>query len=81
MLISCAPQKSTVSDIELKRLLERIATSRFYHRIHRKAGTPIKTDREIFLEACEIFRLKPELALEKLKKKNPKLYSHLKGKP
>ncbi|MEM7180431.1 MAG: hypothetical protein AAF518_05935 [Spirochaetota bacterium] len=79
LLISCAPKKDSVSNIELRRLLERVAVTRVSHRLSRKVGAPLKTDREIFLEACKVFRLSPELALEKIQKKNPKLYSRLKG--
>jgi hypothetical protein len=40
----------------------------------------LKTDYQIFKEVCDVFRLNPSLAMEKLKSQNPELYKHLKAK-
>ena len=42
--------------------------------------TKIKSDREIFIETCELYRLNPDLVLEKLQTANLPLYNRFKEK-
>ena len=77
LLSSCAPNKSDVSDSDIKRLIERVSVIRFTQSLDQEEGSKLKTDHEIFLEACKVFRLDPIKTKEKLKITNPKLYERL----
>lgn len=77
-LVHCAPMKAEVSDVDLKKFLERYAIVRM-NTILESGEESQLNEGKIFLESCSILRLKPELVLEKIKAQNPKLYSKLKG--
>lgn len=77
--LNCAENKSEISKLDLKRLIQRISTIRVNEHIESKDASLIKSDRQIFLESCEILRLKPSNALSKIKELNPKLYKKLAG--
>ena len=77
---SCAPNKPDVTDSDIKRIVERISTIRFTQSLDQEEGTKLKSDYEIFLEACKVFRLDPEKTKQKLKSSNPKLYEKLEQK-
>ena len=79
---TCAPKKEQVSDVDLKRLVDRIAMIRISQNLDFDPtdDKPIKTDYQIFKEVCEIFRLDTTLALEKMKSQNPELYKHIMAK-
>lgn len=79
-LMGCAPEKTEVTEQDIHRLIERISYVRFSDRIENEDITKIKTDREHFMEACEIYRLNPDLVLEKLKTTRPELYARFKEK-
>lgn len=79
-LISCAPNKPEVSDSDVKRLIERMSANRFVQGLDQEEGAKIKSDYEIFLEACKVFRLDPAKVKAKLRDSNPKLYERLEQK-
>ena len=78
LFFSCAPKKEQVSDVDLKRLVDRIAMMRMSQNLDFDPtdSKPLKTDYQIFKEVCEIFRLDPTQALEKMKSQNPELYEN-----
>ncbi|MCB1141892.1 MAG: hypothetical protein H7A24_05425 [Leptospiraceae bacterium] len=78
LLIHCAPLKEDVSDLDVRRIIDRISISRFSIRLENEDLTVLKTDKEIFYEACEVYRLKPEIVLNKIKSSHPQLYAKLK---
>lgn len=82
LFYSCAPKKEQVSDVDLKRLIDRIAVIRLSQNLdfNPTDSKALKTDYQIFKEVCEIFRLDPTLALEKMKSQNPELYKHIMAK-
>ncbi len=77
---SCAPNKPEVSDSDIKRLIERMSANRFVQGLDQEEGAKIKSDYEIFLEACKVFRLDPAKVKAKLRDSNPKLYERLEQK-
>ena len=79
-LLNCAPEKTEVTDLDMHRLIDRISFTRFSDRLETEDSTKIKSDREIFLETCEIYRLNPNTVLDKLKTSHPKLYNRFKDK-
>lgn len=80
LFLSCAPKKDDVTDVDVKRLIERISLARFSENLEYDAEHPSRSEYKIFLEACEIYRLKPDLALEKIRSQNPELYKYLVSK-
>ncbi|WP_411822199.1 LA_1448 family UV-C exposure upregulated protein [Leptospira sp. 'Mane'] len=70
----CAPKKETVSPYDLKRVLERVAVSRIQTGLGADLDKPSPTDRALFEEACDIYRLPIEKAKHALKEKNESLY-------
>ena len=60
------------------RVMERISYMRFANRLETEDLTTVKSDRQIFLEVSEIYRLRPNLVLEKLKSAHPDLYNRFK---
>lgn len=82
LFYSCTPKKEQVSDVDLKRLVDRIAMIRLNQNLDFDPtdSKALKTDYQIFKEVCEIFRLDPTLALEKMKSQNPELYKHIMAK-
>jgi hypothetical protein len=72
----CAPLKDDVSEIDVKKIVDRLASVRLYSSLDPKEKNQ-KTDKEIFYEICKIMRLKPELVLEKIKKSDTVLYEHI----
>ncbi len=78
LLISCAPERTTVTDLDVHKIIDRISYSRFSDRLDNEDPAKLKTDREIFLETCELYRLNPDLVLEKLQVTNPNLFNRLK---
>jgi len=75
----CAPKKKEVSDVDLKRLIDRIGMVRMSMNLDLEEGSVVRSDQEIFLEACTVLRLDPEKAKEKIKVLNPKLYDRISG--
>ncbi len=82
LCFSCAPKKEQVSDVDLKRLVDRLAMIRLSQNLDfdPSESKPLKTDYQIFKEVCEIFRLDTTLALEKLKTQNPELHKQIMAK-
>ncbi len=79
IIANCAKKKSDISELDIKRLFQRISISRVTEHLDSKEVSLIKDDRKIFLESCEILRLEPAEALLKIKNINPKLYAQLAG--
>ena len=82
LFYSCAPKKEQVSDVDLKRLVDRVAMIRLSQNLDfdPSESKALKTDYQIFKEVCEIFRLDYTLALEKLKSQNPELHKQIMAK-
>jgi hypothetical protein len=80
LLGSCAPEKTSVSELDIHKVIDRISYTRFADRLETDDVTKIKSDREIFLETCELYRLNPDLVLEKLQSSNLPLYNRFKEK-
>ncbi len=78
LLFTCAPEKTTVTDLDVHKILDRISYSRFSDRLENEDPGKLKTDREIFLETCELYRLNPDLVLDKLQNSHPNLFNRLK---
>ncbi len=76
-LSNCAPLKEEVSENDLRKLVERFAYIRFHSRLEVEDIAKIQSDRKIFLDICKVYRLDPELVIEKLKTTHPKLYQRL----
>lgn len=82
VILSCAPKKEQVSDVDLKRLVDRISIIRITQNLNfdPSESKALKTDYQIFKDVCEMFRLDSALALEKMKSQNPELYKHIMAK-
>jgi hypothetical protein len=78
LIVNCAPLREDASELDVIRIIDRISIHRFSNRLENEDVAKFRSDREIFLEACEIYRLKPNSILEKIKISNPELYSRLK---
>ena len=75
---NCAPEKQEITDLDVHKIIERVSYSRFTERLDLEDSTKIKSDRELFLDACEIYRINPKVILDKLKDTNPSLYQRFK---
>ena len=80
LLSSCAPEKTSVSELDIHKVIDRISYTRFADRLETDDVTKIKSDREIFIETCELYRLNPDLVLKKLQTANLPLYNRFKEK-
>jgi hypothetical protein len=78
LVINCAPEKQEITDLDVHKIIERVSYSRFTERLDLEDSTKIKSDRELFLDACEIYRINPKVILDKLKDSNPSLYQRFK---
>ena len=78
LFINCAPEKQEITDLDVHKIIERVSYSRFTERLDLEDSTKIKSDRELFLDACEIYRINPKVILDKLKDTNPSLYQRFK---
>ncbi len=79
-LLSCAPEKSEIAPNDLKRVLERVAEMRIQTALASDIGKPSPSDKELFEEACKIYRLQLDKAKEALALKNKDLYETIYGK-
>lgn len=79
-LVFCASEKTEVTDQDILRLIDRVSYIRFSERIDAEDPSKIKSDREHFLDACEIYRLNPDMVLEKMKPNYPELHARFKEK-
>lgn len=79
LLFFCTPQKETVTDLDVKRVLDRLATTRLTDSLDHDPSKKkySRTDSQIFQDICAVQRLKPDLVLEKIKEKDPNLYKEL----
>jgi hypothetical protein len=75
----CAGNRDQVTDQDLERVLEKWGRDRIASAISVKEGDALATDRELFLEACKLYRLDPDLAMQLLKAKNVKLFQLIQG--
>ncbi len=75
----CAPKKEAVSPYDLKRVLERVAQTRIQTGLTADIDKPSPSDRELFEEACDIYRLPIDKAKHALKEKNESLYLSIYG--
>lgn len=73
----CVKLRTEVTELDVQRILDRLAFLRFSQRVELEDLDSIKSDEELFVEICELNRLPPKLVLEKLKNTNPNLYKHL----
>ncbi|MCG9874486.1 MAG: hypothetical protein MH321_06845 [Leptospiraceae bacterium] len=78
-LLSCAPEKEQVTDLDLNRVLEKWSKDRIATAISIEEGKKLPSDRELFIEACKVYRLNPEIAFQVLKSKEPKIYKLVQG--
>ena len=78
ILLSCAPERTTVTELDIHKVIDRISYSRFSDRLETEDPVKLKSDREIFLETCELYRLNPDSVLEKLQVSHPNLFVRLK---
>lgn len=77
LISNCVPLKKEVSEGELEKVIDRFAYVRFSSRLENEDLTKIKSDIQIFLEVCKIYRLDPKKVIEKLKPDYPNLYQRL----
>lgn len=75
----CAGNRDHVTDQDLDRVLEKWGRDRISSAISVKEGEALATDRELFLDACKLYRLDPDLSLQLLKTKNVKLFQMIQG--
>jgi hypothetical protein len=77
----CAPERESFTDADLKRILDRVAEDRLVQNLQISSGESKKrsSDLELFREACKIYRISPESALERLKVSNPEAYQAVLG--
>lgn len=73
----CYQWKSEINSQDVQKVLDRLAYTRFIQRLELEDLNAIQSDKELFLEICEIYRISPSAFLSKLKESNPKLYKHL----
>lgn len=78
-LLLCAPIKGEVTDQDLARALEYVASQRIATALQSKDDKKPLSDWELFHKSCEIFRLDAKKALALLESKNPELYKSIKA--
>nr|WP_232380524.1 hypothetical protein [Leptospira ainlahdjerensis] len=76
--LQCSSQKTTITDGDVKRVLERVSIARINANLKSTAGKSAPNDLTFFLEACSVYRLDPDKVLERLKEKSPALHEALK---
>lgn len=77
--VSCSPKKESITEYDMKRVLERFAAARVQTGITSDLNTPAPSDQALFEEACEVYRLPTEKARSYLKEKNSSLYESIYG--
>lgn len=70
----CSSSKNELSDVELKKLVEKVAYHRFIYNLNKEDGMLPKSDKEIFLEICKMFRIDSNMVLLKIKQTYPDIY-------
>ncbi|MCX7998403.1 MAG: hypothetical protein N3A69_05550 [Leptospiraceae bacterium] len=75
--VSCGKWKKEVNSQDIQKVLDRFAYVRLFQRFELEDLYSIKSDKELFIEICELNRIPPELLLAKLKETHPTLYQHL----
>jgi hypothetical protein len=78
-LTSCSPKKESISEYDMKRVLERFASARIQTGIASDVNQPAPSDQALFEEACDVYRLPTEKAKAYLKEKNSSLYESIYG--
>ncbi|GBF49600.1 putative lipoprotein [Leptospira ryugenii] len=76
---SCIAEKDLVSEADLSRALERFAETRIQTGLMTDPKKTVPTDKELFEEACSVYRLPIAEAKSLLLNKNPKLYHSIYG--
>ncbi len=79
LFLLCTPQKEEVTELDVSRVITRLSTIRIVESLEFDATSKkeSRTDKQIFLDVCNILRLKPDLVLEKIQKSDTNLYKHL----
>ncbi|RHX88645.1 LA_1448 family UV-C exposure upregulated protein [Leptospira stimsonii] len=77
LIFQCSSQKTTITDGDVKRVLERVSIARINANLKATAGKAAPNDLTFFLEACSVYRLDPDKVLERLKEKSPALFEAL----
>ncbi len=71
--LSCAPVRTSISESDLERLVERMAERKVQIGLNRLEGQSMPKDWVLFQEACEVYRLDPDSALVALEKRSRQL--------
>jgi len=79
VMTACTPEKESISDYDMKRVLERFASARIQTGIASDLNKPAPSDQALFEEACDVYRLPIEKAKAYLKSKNSPLYESIYG--
>ncbi|MCU0823729.1 MAG: hypothetical protein MUF77_03715 [Leptospira sp.] len=79
LLVSCAPERQQVEAHDLKRVLERFAQNRIQTGITATETKGAPSDKALFEEACEVYRLSLPKAKDMLKNQNPELFESIYG--
>jgi hypothetical protein len=79
LILSCAAQKEQVTELDLNRVLEKWSKDRISTAISIEEGKKLPSDRELFIEACKVYRLNPDIAFQVLKSTEPKIYKLVQG--
>jgi hypothetical protein len=73
----CLPPRTDIQMQDIQKVIDRLAYVRFANRIEVEDITKLKTDKQLFQEICEIYRLDENSVLEKLKETHPRIYKKL----
>lgn len=79
-IVNCAPEKTEIAPNDIQRVLERVAEMRIQTALSSDIGKPSPSDKELFEEACKIYRLQLDQAKIALSLKNKDLYESIYGK-
>jgi len=79
LFVSCAPERQQIEAHDLKRVLERFSQNRIQTGIVATDSKGAPSDKVLFEEACEVYRLSLPKAKEMLKSQNPSLFESIYG--
>lgn len=72
--VQCAPLKKEVTEMDMARVMDYMASRRISTALSVEEGKKPDSDWEIFQNACKVFRLDSDLALQELEKRNSELF-------
>lgn len=76
---ACSKNKTAVAEQDVNRVLERLASQRVQEVLKSSENELAATDKELVDQISNLFHLDSKSVWEGIRKKNPSLYSYLRG--